>query len=218
MVKTPFFSVIIPTKNRSDLISNAIKSILNQSFNNYEIIITDNDDTESTYNVISKFSDPKIKYFRTGNLSMPDNWEYALQFVSGEYITVLTDRCVFKPRSLEIIYDEIINSNASVISWTSDSFGYDDNQTEYAKRNCSGKRIRFDSKELLNSFVRFGKHGNCLPKLLNSCCKRTIVDLIRNSNKNRFFPPVSPDFTSCFLQLLFIDDILYIDEGLFISC
>lgn len=61
-------SVIIPTYNRAHLIKRAIESILNQSFQDFEIIIVDDGSTDSTEDVIKSFQekDKRIRYFRHG--------------------------------------------------------------------------------------------------------------------------------------------------------
>jgi glycosyltransferase involved in cell wall biosynthesis len=85
----PFFSIVLPTKNRSFLVGYAIESILMQSFKNFEVIIVDNDDTNATQNVVATFDDSRIHYYKTGNLSMPDNWEYGCTKIAGKYLLIL---------------------------------------------------------------------------------------------------------------------------------
>jgi glycosyltransferase involved in cell wall biosynthesis len=92
LTQPPFFSVLIPTKNRSHLVGHAVQSVLGQNFDDFEIILVDNDDGDSTQEVIKQFSDPRIRYYRTGGLSMPWNWEYARQKANGLYLTVLEDK------------------------------------------------------------------------------------------------------------------------------
>lgn len=57
-------SVIIPTHNREQHIINSIKSVLNQSFNNFEIIIIDDCSTDNTQYEIKKIKDNRIKYIK----------------------------------------------------------------------------------------------------------------------------------------------------------
>ena len=52
----PFFTVIIPTYNRADLIEVAINSVLQQSFTDFEIIVIDDASQDDTEKVVSKFS------------------------------------------------------------------------------------------------------------------------------------------------------------------
>ena len=86
-MKNPYFSILIPTKNRSQLLENAVHSVLNQDFSDLEIIVSDNDDGVSkSGSVIEKFSDARIKYKRTGGLSMVENWQVALEMASGKNV------------------------------------------------------------------------------------------------------------------------------------
>ena len=62
----PFFSVIIPTYNQSDLLLRCIKSVLGQSFKNFEIIIIDNNSSDNTGKIIRPFKN-KIIYKKIQN-------------------------------------------------------------------------------------------------------------------------------------------------------
>ena len=64
---TPFFSIIIPTYNRSNFIVKTIESILLQKYSNFEIIVIDDGSTDDTSDVIKSLDETKIKYFRKQN-------------------------------------------------------------------------------------------------------------------------------------------------------
>lgn len=55
-------SIIIPTYNREKLIGNSIKSVLNQTYKNIEIIVVDDCSTDNTKKEIDKIKDKRIKY------------------------------------------------------------------------------------------------------------------------------------------------------------
>ena len=59
-----FFSIIIPTYNRAKFITNAINSVINQSYKNWELIIIDDGSTDNTAEVVRKIAknDTRIKY------------------------------------------------------------------------------------------------------------------------------------------------------------
>ena len=53
----PFFSIILPTKNRSFIIANTIESILGQTYIDFEFIIIDNSDDLDTCNLVLTYPD-----------------------------------------------------------------------------------------------------------------------------------------------------------------
>jgi glycosyltransferase involved in cell wall biosynthesis len=60
----PAVSIIIPTYNRSQLIVRAVKSVLNQTYQDFELIIVDDASTDNTEEVINSFNDKRIRYIR----------------------------------------------------------------------------------------------------------------------------------------------------------
>lgn len=58
----PFFSIIIPTYNRADLIGKTLASVLNQTFTDFEIIVVDDGSTDTTKLVVDSFKDKRLKY------------------------------------------------------------------------------------------------------------------------------------------------------------
>src|SRR3989338_6606764 len=57
-------SVVIPTYNMGKTIRETLKSVLNQTYQNFEIIVKDNNSQDDTYEVIKSLSDSRIKYFK----------------------------------------------------------------------------------------------------------------------------------------------------------
>ena len=113
----PFFSILLPTKNRSELVGEAIESVLSQTFESYELIVVDNDDSDSTCTIVSSYDDHSLKYYRTGGLSMVENWEYAYEKANGKYVTVLEDKLSFYNTALEDIYNIVCAQNSVAVVW-----------------------------------------------------------------------------------------------------
>lgn len=110
----PFFSVCIPTYNRAQSLKRAIKSVLAQSFEDYEIVITDNCSPDDTENVVRSFPSKALRYFKNEtNLGMVGNWNRALDYAKGEYVAFLFDDDEFLPNHLKEARKALTN-NASV--------------------------------------------------------------------------------------------------------
>jgi len=224
MSASPFFTIAIPTKNRVDQLRSALRSVLEQTFEDLEVIVCDNGDeafSPAASAVAAEARDPRVRYVRTsGKLSMPDNWERAIADARGEYVGILTDRSVYRPDTLSLVYAEIERSDTPVVSWFPDQYGRDPLGTMYKRRRCSGERREFDSAEVLEYFAQghpdFG--GKLLPKLMTGVCRRSVIDRVRSGPLGRFCPPVCPDFTSGYLMLAHTDRMVILDDSLFVSC
>ncbi len=86
------FSVLIPTRNRLEYLRYAVHSVLQQDYDDWEIIISDNDSNEDIGSYIASLADQRIKYYRTKQLlSVTDNWNQALEKSTGDYVIMLGD-------------------------------------------------------------------------------------------------------------------------------
>ncbi|MCC6543249.1 MAG: glycosyltransferase [Nitrospirae bacterium] len=99
--KTPKVSVCIPTYNRPDLLKLAMESVLEQTFRDYELIISDNASGDSTAAVITSFKDCRIIHIRKEkNVGLVDNWNSCLASAKGKYITIFHDDDRMLPENL----------------------------------------------------------------------------------------------------------------------
>ena len=93
-MKYPKVSIIIPTFNRANYLSQAIESALAQDYPNLEVIVSDNASTDTTREVVRKYvRNPRFKYFRNErNLGMAGNWRRALyEYATGDWALILSD-------------------------------------------------------------------------------------------------------------------------------
>jgi glycosyltransferase involved in cell wall biosynthesis len=102
--KIPTVSVIIPAFNRPNLLKRAIKSVLRQTFKNFELIIVDDGSTENIKNVVDNFrkTDKRIRYFwqkNSGGPAGPRN--VGIQYSKGKYIAFLDADDEWLPTKLE---------------------------------------------------------------------------------------------------------------------
>jgi glycosyltransferase involved in cell wall biosynthesis len=101
----PLVSIIIPTFNRAGIISKAIKSVLNQTYKNWELIIIDDGSVDNTKEVVKSYSSKyknKIKYYYKKNGGVCSARNFGIQKANGEYISLLDSDDEYKPRRIEI--------------------------------------------------------------------------------------------------------------------
>ena len=97
-------SIIIPTYNRAKFIEKAIESVLNQTSNSYELVVCDNNSTDNTQEIVKKFESDKIKYIKfSKTLQVSENWERALDYISGDFFIILGDDDYLMPNFIEEI-------------------------------------------------------------------------------------------------------------------
>lgn len=86
---SPFFSIILPTFNRANLIPEALESLLSQTFANFEVIVVDDGSTDDTIDVIKRFSDNRIRYFYKSNEERSIARNFGILKASGMYVNFL---------------------------------------------------------------------------------------------------------------------------------
>lgn len=112
--KSPLVSVITLTRNREKLLSNAIKSVLNQSYRNIEYIIINGASTDNTIKVVNSFNDDRIKLINLDhNYPIPQSINIGVEFSNGEFLTFLDD-------DDEYLEDKIIKQLNLILSLKSD--------------------------------------------------------------------------------------------------
>lgn len=98
---TPFFSVIIPTYNRQHLCAIALKSVLDQSYEDFEVIVVDDGSTDQTGEVIMCSDDPRIKYLHQGNHGVSNARNRGIETSRGKFIAFLDSDDRWFPQKLE---------------------------------------------------------------------------------------------------------------------
>jgi glycosyltransferase involved in cell wall biosynthesis len=101
------FSIIIPTYNRAHLIENTIRSVLNQTYTNFELIIVDDGSTDNTESVVKSIDDERIKYYKKENAERGAARNYGIDKSKGDYITFLDSDDVFYSNALASAFEAI---------------------------------------------------------------------------------------------------------------
>lgn len=97
-------SVIMRTRNRTEEIRESIQSVLEQSLQDFELIIVNDGGTETIKEIVSSFNSPKIRYFKLNENQGPSGAMNAgLLKARGKYISYLDDDDIFYPNHLETL-------------------------------------------------------------------------------------------------------------------
>ncbi len=86
MSTAALISVVLPVYNCPDYIGVAIKSILDQTFENFEFVIIDDGSTDNTPEIIQTFTDPRIRFFQQQNQGLAATLNRGIELARGKYI------------------------------------------------------------------------------------------------------------------------------------
>src|ERR1700722_19431393 len=213
---TPFFSIAIPTKGRSFIVGDAIESVLRQKFTDFEIVISDNDDGDATRAVVSRFKDPRVRYHRTGNLNMPDNWESAATLARGEYLLLLEDKQALHGGALERLHAVIEKHQVDTLRWKADTLNDISRQTWIEENPGSGATRFVESKEVLRTFVSGSRQEawHVLPLGHYSAFSRKLRKAMLAGPVGRLCPPTNPADSIAILSMVYGPGVLLIDSPL----
>lgn len=111
----PLISVIIPAYNHERFIGASIESVLNQTYENLELIIVDDGSTDGTPDVIAGFRDARIRAVRQTNQDAYNALNRGMSMAEGAIITILNSDDVFALDRLEVLLDRRAQTGAACI-------------------------------------------------------------------------------------------------------
>lgn len=100
----PLVSVCIPAYNNAPYIKETIDSILNQTYQNIEVVVVDDNSTDNTVVIVEQMAreDKRIKLYKNKkNLGMSGNWNHCLELCEGEYIKLVCADDIIEQDAIE---------------------------------------------------------------------------------------------------------------------
>jgi glycosyltransferase involved in cell wall biosynthesis len=98
--ETPRISVIIPAYNHESYILDAVKSVLEQTWTDFELIIIDDGSTDRTLQVLEGIADPRIRLVRQENRGAAGTINRGIDLAQGQYIAILNSDDLYHPERL----------------------------------------------------------------------------------------------------------------------
>jgi hypothetical protein len=221
MEVNPKISVLIPTRERCDVLSRSLATVVSQNYDNLKIIVSDNYSNDNTKDVVLGFRDDRITYINPGKrISMSDNWEFALSHVQDGWITILGDDDGLLPNALAKVAEIIRTTGRQAIRSSVCSYLWPRVAgREYGRLSVpltSGFEIR-NSRAYLSKLM----HGRCeysdLPMLYNGgFLKMFVVNEIKKKT-GIFYQSCNPDIYSAVAVSSVIDDYVFSYDPLAIN-
>ena len=126
-------SVIMPCYNTEKYVEETLKSVLNQSFKNYEIICLNDGSTDGTVQILNKYQElySNIRVISNENHGVAYERNIGIQSSKGKYIYYMDSDDLIKENCLEALYNYAENDNLDVVYFEADSF-YETEEIEKA--------------------------------------------------------------------------------------
>ena len=157
--RLPAISVCIPTYNGAKYIAQTIESILNQTFTDFEIIVSDDGSSDETLEIVGSFNDPRIvRIDRLSKVGAEANWNNAVATASASLVKLVCQDDLLYPQCLEV---EVQTMNKSENQEVSFCFHLRDFVTPNS-RKLSARRVgysnlqKYSKTEILTKVVRSG--------------------------------------------------------------
>lgn len=113
---SPLVSAVIPTYNRAHFITLAVDSVLNQTYENYEVVVVNDGSKDNTEEVLSRYKDhPKVRIItkKNGGLSAARNT--GIEAAKGELIAFLDDDDAWRPHKLAVQVPLFADPNVNLV-------------------------------------------------------------------------------------------------------
>lgn len=155
----PKVSVCVPAYNAAAFIGDTVRSVLAQTFSDWELVVVDDRSTDGTADVVAGFADPRIRLIRNEtNLGVAGNWTRATSAGHGEYLKVLCHDDVIYPESLarqSAVLEDPANAAVAVVSASRDILNATGTPI-FRNRRAKGLLGRVSGPDALRAVVRSG--------------------------------------------------------------
>lgn len=153
MEEKPQISIIVPAYNVEKYIEQCLTSLINQTYNNLEIIVVNDGSKDKTGEIIEKLArkDKRIVYIDQENKGVAEARNAALQEVNSEFVMFVDSDDWIDLETCEVSINEIISENADVVM-----FGYVREYTEKSlpKAMFEQEKVIFEGEEVRNKLHR----------------------------------------------------------------
>ncbi len=176
--KKPLISIIVPSFNEEKNIARCLESILNQTFSDFEVLCVDDNSEDSTFKIISKYSekDSRIKPLRNPGKGVSSARNFGIENANGNYIGFVDSDDFIQPQMYEFLLKAIKENDCKI------SVCRYEKTSEFKVKNFNYNCRECFSEEFINFYDMNLVEKNELT-LTSACMKLISKDLIDKSEK-----------------------------------
>ena len=149
-------TIAIPTFNRASRLADCVLAALSQTYQRFEVLVSDNASTDETAELLRQFRDPRLRVVRQkSNIGLLPNWNACLAEARGEYIVFVSDDDRIQPwmlgRCIALVKRE---PQIPIVLTLSDIHWTEDGRTRQASPNSKFGTGIWDGADLLLEFFK----------------------------------------------------------------
>jgi hypothetical protein len=189
----PQLSIIVPTRERAEVLRETLATLVALSLQDVEFVICDNCSSDETAQVVSAYSDSRIRYVRSPErLSMPDNFALGLDHARGRYIVTLGDDDLVVEENLRLALAQAEKADADLVYWFRGCFYWGTYPTPQAGLFLIPRgrgHYRVDGGALLQASYLGHVSYQYLPSIYNSVISRSFLQRYGHYLRGEYFLP-----------------------------
>ncbi|MFC5078913.1 Putative glycosyltransferase EpsE [Vibrio thalassae] len=138
MSNSPYFSILLCVYNGCDYIESCLQSIIDQGFDDWELILVDDGSTDNLTEVLAKscYQDSRIKYFYKSNSGLTDSLNFGLEKCTGEWIVRQDVDDISLPNRLMSIKNASLKYDCDIIYSQAEVYDFRRNQVKITPRKA----------------------------------------------------------------------------------
>lgn len=114
----PLVSIVMAVYNREKFVGDAIKSVIDQSYENIELIVINDGSSDNSEKVIKSFNDTRIKYFYKKNSGQLDTLKFGFSKVNGDYVTRVDSDDMLQKYAIEIYVNSMLKNEQAKFAYS----------------------------------------------------------------------------------------------------
>lgn len=221
MTKEPRITLVIPTRERGDVLQSALRTAIAQDYENLEILVSDNNSSDNTRDVVSSCTHKRVRYCNPGRrLNMSANWDFALSNIGKtDFVSIMGDDDGILPGGIARLAEVLVETGTKALRTKSCDYHWPKrNGKDHGRlliEKSGGVEIR-NGLDWLDKVLTGGLPYANLPVIYNGGVIH--IDELRKLNRNgRYFHSAIPDVFSGVALASVVGQYAFLDEPLFVN-
>ncbi len=190
------FSILLPVYNGAAYVGDCVNSIVQQAFDDYELLISNDHSTDNTAEILTRFESPRVRILSPeARMSMAEHWEWLLSRASGDWIIFVGQDDALQPYFFDLanrladLADanrlEAVMSRRAFYFWPGCEYAHGKVAVHYSANpavSVEGTKCAF-----IRTLLGFNSYFDLPEMYTTSIVKRSLVDRAKSANGGRFF-------------------------------